>query len=175
MAIHESDQIIDINLGSTGTQKWLDKNDLGARFRIGVYKFNTTDNVISPAVLAEADTVELVRIPKGSRIFGIEGYNEAMGTDQIARIGIKGADGSGTFDCAGTADDPIFFTNDLTNDGIDVAAVGEYKVGVSQLGNFLYITEKEVIITMTLFDVSSSDPFDADKDFDGVVYYTNNT
>jgi len=173
MSTQQSEQVTKINLESTGQAQWLDPNDLGARQRVAKFNFNTTDDI--NAALAEGDVVWLVKIPKGAMLYGIQGYHEAMGTDQIAKLGIAGADGSGTYDSAGTADDIDFFTNDLTNDGIDVAAVGEFIAGIKQLEGFGYLTTKEVYITMTLFDVTSSDAFAADKDFDGVVYYTDNT
>lgn len=134
------------------------------RVRIAAWNFNTTDDATA---LAENDVIVLCKIPKGSRILRIRAWWEAMGANQTADIGIMGADGSGTYNTAGTSDDTDFFTTASLN----VAAAGEGDAGVLQEDNPGYITEKDVFITATPIDTSAATAWAADKDFDGFVEY----
>lgn len=143
----------------------LSPNETGKVRRLW-FEFNTTDD-LNGVTLAEGDVIELVRIPKGYRVHGGKVFFEAMGTDQQADIGLKGDDGSGyiSADDSTTADDPDFFTTAP----LDVAAAGEAEFGVLQEDNPGYATEKDVVLTATLIDSTSSDPWAADKDFNGYV------
>lgn len=146
----------------------LKPNEMHGRKRICWFEFNTTDDLNGTDALAEADVLILAKIPAGARILGGYCTFEAMGTDQQADLGLQAVDGTGYLDVAGTvADDPDFFTTAP----IAVAAAGESDFGVLQEDNFGYVTEKEVYLTATLIDATSSDPWAADKDFQGIVNY----
>jgi len=172
MAVQKSSQATQIGLSDTGKGSLVQPNDLEGRLRTSRADFNTTDD--ATGTLAEADVIDLAFIPAGSKILGITGAHEAMGTDQFARFGLRGYASTG-YDKAGTADDPIFFTNDLTSDGVDVAAIGNFETGLSLLGNWGYVTDKDCWLTCTLFDSSSSDAWAADKDLKVEVKLVTNT
>ena len=142
----------------------LSPNETGGRVRQAYWSFNTTDDI--NAALAENDIIRLVKIPAGARILQGNIQFEAMGTDQTVQMGIQGADGSGTYNDAGTADSVTFFEA-----SIDISSAGESVFAQDATGNRFYVTEKEVYLTAKLVDTSSSDPWDADKDFDGVAWY----
>lgn len=165
MALHESEQLnrLDIN----AEDQFLDAHENGGRQRNGRWDFNTTDDLKTGASIAQDDVVEVVRVPQGAIIYGIDYAFEAMGAGATLDIGIKGADLSGEYDQQATADDPDFFT--ATPD--DVAAAGTGEAGRALTEGWLYKTEKEVLITLTL----SGAIWAADKDLNGLVRYSTNT
>jgi len=161
----ESEQVTKINKESTGQQSWLKPNELGGRLRVAKFNFNSTDDLKAGESLADPTDILLTVLPKGAQLVGIEGYNGAFGAGVVADFGISGRDGSGTYDCAGTADD-----TDFLEAGVSVAAAGTYVAGKDTPG-FLYNTEKEVYITLQLRGAVPA----AGIDIDGVIYYVDNT
>lgn len=117
---------------------------------------------------AEFDKVYLAKIPKGARILGGRIVNEAMGSNMVADIGIEGFDGSGYYNAANTsADDPDFFTS--TQISVASAASALWLVGAAD--NFGYKTQKDVWVTLTQEDASSTGAWAADKDVTVTVQY----
>jgi len=145
----------------------LKATEMDGRVRSASWNFNTTDD-LNAGTLAEAQSLKLVLLIKGTRILRGRCWFEAMGTDQTADLGLFGADGTGYIDAAGSvADDPDFFTSAA----IAVAAAGEADFAVLQEDNPGYILEKNCWLCVTLDDTSSADPWAADKDFNGFVDY----
>jgi hypothetical protein len=145
----------------------LDSVEQDGRVRIAAWNFNTTDD-LDGGTLAEAQSIKLVKLIKGTRVLRGRCWFEAMGTDQTADLGLFAADGTGYINAAGdVADDPDFFTSAA----IAVAAVGEADFAVLQEDNPGYILEKDCWLCVTLDDTSSADAWAADKDFDGFVEF----
>jgi len=146
----------------------LKPNELGGRLRVAWWEFNTTDDPTSTMV--EDDEVILAVIPKGARILGIEWACEAGGANQVVDVGIRGNDGTGYYDEAGTlADDDNFFTID---GAVDIHAAGDPGLAANTLtNNYGYVTDKEVQITMKFFDDTGSTAVAADKDVNGHITY----
>ena len=160
----ESEQVTKINKESSGEAHWLDPNDLGARIRIAQFSFNSTDDLKAGESLADPTSIDLVKLPSGARLLGIEGNFEDFGASVQLDIGLRGANSSG-YDKAGTADDP-----DFLDQNIDVSSAGTLNAAKNKTA-FGYITSKEVYVTAELNGAVPA----ADKDLDGVVYYTDNT
>jgi len=161
MATYYSEQLAKVN-GSSRSP--LNKGEGWTDVKSKRWTLNTADDVTG--TLAEGDHFELVLIPKGARIRGGKILFEAMGTDMTADIGLKGADGSGYIDAAGTvADDPDFFTSTP----LDVSAAGEDTFGDTLGDNYDYQLEKDCYLTVTTDDTGGADAWADDKDFNGYI------
>lgn len=145
----------------------LKSTEQDGRVRVAWWNFNTTDD-LNGGTLAEGNSIKLVKLIKGSRFLRGRCMFEAMGIDQTADFGLFACDGSGYIDAAeSVADDPNFFTTAA----IAVAAAGEADFGVLQEDNPGYLLEKDCWVTVTLGDITSSDPWAADKDLNGYVEF----
>lgn len=170
MSTQYSEQLNSVNASGTYRTGYSNPAHSHGRVRIGAWDFNTTDDI--DAALAEGDVIRLVKIPPHATIFGGKALFEAMGTDQIAKLGLIAVDGSGYLDKAETvADNDKFFTESETNDGIDVSSAGASDFGLTLTDGYRYKTEKECWLVATLDDTSSADPWAADKDFNGHLFY----
>jgi hypothetical protein len=163
MASYKSEQL---NLVDGVGAERVENGDFFGRKRSDYFSVNTTDELLGTA--AATELIELARIPKGARIHGVFLCNEDLGTDVDLDIGIFGADGSGTYDSAGTADDDDFFTVTVTDLATAVAAP------VNQVDNYAaseYLTTKAVSIKGTIVDGGALS-VTANKEFKGYVEYT---
>lgn len=138
----------------------------GAKVIARSWTFNTTDD-LDGDTLVEGDTVPLTTLYPGEVLLGVYFASEDMGTDQTVDIGLRAVDGSGVIDGSGTSD----LIDYLIDGNTTVAAGGE--VGPTavwaDIDDGPLKIEKEVYLTATMDDTSSSDPWAADKDFNGYV------
>lgn len=151
--------------------KLLKPNELHGRVRVQYFEFNTTDDIVT--ALAEDDVIILGKLPKGARILRGFAAFEAMGTDMIAKIGLKAVDGSGYLseDNTTQADDAKFFTDSQSDDGIPVAAAGTDTFADTLADHYGYELEKECYLIATLGDTGGTDPWAANKNFNGHIEY----
>lgn len=149
------------------TYQPLKSNESEGRVRQKYWNFNTTDD-LDGATLADGDNIKLVKLLKGTRIMLGKVWFEAMGANMTADIGLEGADGSGYIDADDSvADDPNFFTTAA----IDVSGAGEADFAALQEDNIGYELTKDCYLTVNTVDSVGSNPWAADKDFDGFVWY----
>lgn len=116
--------------------------------------------------LAATDVVDLARLPAGARILGIFILNSDWGTDVDLDLGIKGTDGLGSYNKAGTADDPDFFTSAVFEVDTTVRVTPTNMLDQ----NAGYLTEKNVTVTATFID-SGSIAITAASTLKGYVQY----
>lgn len=168
MATFNSQQLALIaNQAGGDSTKSIPANERRVRSMKDFFNFNTTDETTS-GTLADGDSIRLVKLLKGSKVFGIRFWFEAMGTNMVADFGLEGVDGSGFIDAAGTvADDVDFFTTAQ----ISVAAIGEADAGVLQEDNPGYVLEKDCYLTLATVDSVGSVAWAANKNLDGYIEY----
>jgi len=167
MAIKYSTQLtkVDDKAGYEG-YSLLKPNERFGRVRQDWFDFAGNVEGAVGGALAAGDTVDLARLPSGARVLGIFVLNSDWGTDVDLDLGLKGTDGSGTLDKAGTVDDTDFFT----------AAVFEIDTTVRVTPtnmltqNAGYLTEKNVTVTATFVD-SGSIAITAASTLKGYVLY----
>jgi hypothetical protein len=94
----------------------------------------------------ENDVLGMVKVPANCRMLVGRLLTTALGASVTAIVGIAAQDGSGYIDAAGTvADDPDFFLG-----ATDVSAASTTALANTLALGAGYVTEKEVIITVTL-------------------------
>jgi hypothetical protein len=115
-------------------------NELHGRQRIAFFQFQA-DRDADGLVIAQNDDVRLCQLPAGARIIGGSIKHGAFGASTTLDIGLRGLDGSGYINAAGTvADDP-----DALATNLDVATAG-VKDLLEEPAYYGYVTEKEVEI-----------------------------
>lgn len=132
---HDSDQVAKIR--SQDYEK-LKPNELYGRRRVsfGTITVDAAQNAV----------VGMVKVPAQCRILVGRLLTTAMGSSVTATVGIAGQDGSGYYDAAETlADDADFFLGST-----DVSAASTTAFANTIALNAGYVTDKEVIVTVTL-------------------------
>ena len=130
--------------------------------KIVIAEFNYT---VPTGNLTINDTIDLVELPAGAKLVGGVYQHGAMGVGSILDIGIKGSDGSGFIDAAGTAaDDPDYFI-----DGDNVAAAGQDTIAELAQGdlNALATIDKDCTVYATCLGAG----WVATKTLQGIVKY----
>jgi len=90
------------------------------------YDYNTTDN-LAGGTLAQGDILKIGGFKKGDIGTRITLFWEAMGGSATANIGVRGADGDGFYDAAGSnADDSTLLSPSAG--AIDVSSAGSTEV-----------------------------------------------
>jgi hypothetical protein len=162
MAAYKSVQLTLVD--GVGAER-VENGDFFGRVRRDYFNYN------SDTGFGSADTVELARIPKGARILGVFMCNEDFDTNGSPAlaidIGLKGTDGSGTYDSAGTADDPDLFT--ATPLTVLQAAVLLPANLVDNFANILYLTTKAVTVELTVETAAAT--LASDVELKGYVEY----
>lgn len=122
------------------------------------FLFNTTDDLTDGASLVQGDNVSLVEIKADDIPTKIVLNWEAMGAGATLDLGVRGSDGSGFTDKAGTvADDDDFY---LVAE--DVSAAGELVIDITTLASF----DKDVELVANLDGAIWA----ADKDLKGLLW-----
>ena len=134
-----------------------------SRERSSFYSFNTTDQGGDAA--AVGDKIILAKVPPHRKLDGISYATDGLGAGWGVQIGIEGADGSGSYDKSGNADDPDFFSA-----SVDLSAVANGEIGKSLAEQNGYLTVKEVFITATIIDLGGFTST-ANRNLQGKVYY----
>jgi hypothetical protein len=160
MAAYKSVQLTLVD--GAGAER-IENGDGFGRVRRDYFNYNSSTG------FAAADTVEVARIPKGARVHGVFVANEDFdsGTTLAIDIGIKGTDGSGTYDSSGTADDADFFT--ATPSTALIAAVNTPANLVDNYAASQYLTSKAVTVEITVETGAAG--LQANKDLKGYVEY----
>lgn len=165
MAIKNSQHLTQTIVDTQGSSL-VEPNTFGGRVRLRWFEFNTTDEGAVGGALAAGDEVNLVNILSSkSRIIQGRAHHDDLGTDVSLQFGIKGLDGTGFFDKGVNADDPDFFK--LTT---SASAIGTIAFADSLAENVGFVTEKAVVITMTIIDAGSIS-ITLDTNVNGYVLY----
>jgi len=130
--------------------------------KIVIAEFNYT---VPTGNLTINDTIDLVVVPAGAKFVGGVYQHGAMGSGATMDIGLKGTDGRGFIDAAGTvADDPDYFI-----DGDNVAAAGQDTIAELAQGdlNALSTIDKDCIIYATCLSAG----WVATKTLQGIIKY----
>jgi len=130
--------------------------------KVVIAEFNYT---VPTGDLTINDTIDLVELPAGAKLVGGAYQHGAMSTGAIMDMGLKGTDGNGYIDAAGTvADDP-----DYLIDGDDVAAAGQDTIAELAQGdlNALSTIDKDCTVYATCLSAGWA----ADATLQGIVKY----
>lgn len=138
--------------------------DRFGRVRVDWFEFRPAVEGAVGGALATGDTIDLAWLPPLARILGVFITNEDLGTDVALNIGLKGTDQSGSFDKAGSADDPDFLAANL-----DLTSARTIPTNVNTL-NIGYLTKKNVTVYGTIVNAGSIS-IDTSKNFSGYVQY----
>lgn len=94
---------------------------------------------------ASGQNIALATIPKGARILGGEiCVSATMGSCTFA-LGIAAKDGTGVIDASATSDSTNFFLA-----AVALTTTAQTPFAITQALNYLYETQKEVYLTLTL-------------------------
>ena len=151
----------ELTLAEAGT--FIKANQHFGRVRMSTFT-HTNDGA-----LTIADTIDLVKLPRGVKVVGGAFDFGAMGTSATLDLGLKGTDGSGYMNAAETAaDDPDYFTAST----IDVSAAGQDTFAELAQGdqNALATIDKDCTLYATTAGAGWADT----KVLKGIIFYVQN-